>query len=212
MDETTLENLRSIDPNAKWLRTVNRDGSVTYLSDPEPGRFGSLVHLTDESVLACGRITHGEKPWATWRYSDGNSISVYSDGMKFTAPKKGDASRLDDFPLVIPKTAEELVVAASGFGEGEIIWCREGYPAEDLPENSRPIADPIPIITESDENPGKRESLVVREEEEECCICLSEKPEVTLVPCGHKALCYECSRDLIKDACPLCRTAITSRV
>jgi hypothetical protein len=40
----------------------------------------------------------------------------------------------------------------------------------------------------------------------ECCICLTSAPSVTLQPCRHKVLCHPCSQEL--TSCPICRGPI----
>lgn len=44
-----------------------------------------------------------------------------------------------------------------------------------------------------------------------CCVCVSERKDAALVPCGHKAMCYRCSCQVQSRglACPVCRTPIT---
>lgn len=44
----------------------------------------------------------------------------------------------------------------------------------------------------------------------ECCICWDEPPSTYFSPCGHVAVCRSCSARL--DACPVCQSAITSKL
>lgn len=44
-------------------------------------------------------------------------------------------------------------------------------------------------------------------EEELCKICYDARIDCVLLPCGHMAICYKCSRKL--NACPVCRKTIT---
>ena len=44
---------------------------------------------------------------------------------------------------------------------------------------------------------------------QECIICLEGRPEVVFVECGHLQVCQVCSKLL--DACPTCRTPITTK-
>lgn len=51
-------------------------------------------------------------------------------------------------------------------------------------------------------------------EEEECKICLSDVADVVMRPCGHGALCEDCTRRLVGEKstafCPYCRTPISA--
>ena len=43
-----------------------------------------------------------------------------------------------------------------------------------------------------------------------CVICLDKPACITLIPCGHMAMCRECTiRE--SDTCPMCRTPVTAR-
>jgi hypothetical protein len=45
--------------------------------------------------------------------------------------------------------------------------------------------------------------------EKECCICLNTEEVgklLTLVPCGHRCVCDECSALVVGHTCPVCRT------
>ena len=45
-----------------------------------------------------------------------------------------------------------------------------------------------------------------------CCICLTEKPEVVLVPCLHKSVCLQCEEKGKLTTCPTCRRKITKKI
>lgn len=178
------------------------DNSVIYVKEmPEQGKtpitLGNMMPFCNvDGILTYGKLDEEEKPWATWRYYENNvSISVYKKGMMATIPNNREISRLlKEFPLKIPESTADLVYTASRYGEGEIIWSKEK------------------IISTDETTTTKRKAFEIQEEEKECCICLSEKPSVTLLPCNHKVLCFGCSKVLVVDTCPLCRTAITSRI
>ena len=44
--------------------------------------------------------------------------------------------------------------------------------------------------------------------DEECVVCLENQRTTALIPCGHRAVCNTCARDM--KECPLCRAAVTS--
>lgn len=46
----------------------------------------------------------------------------------------------------------------------------------------------------------------------DCCICLEEKSEMVMVPCGHLCLCNACSSAFKEQKCPMCRSVITMRI
>jgi hypothetical protein len=46
----------------------------------------------------------------------------------------------------------------------------------------------------------------------ECVICLEDdSAEMVIIPCGHLAMCKECSKE-ITDTCPMCRGKIQSKI
>ena len=42
----------------------------------------------------------------------------------------------------------------------------------------------------------------------ECTICLDDDAEYAAVPCGHRCLCFNCSKTV--SQCPMCRTTISA--
>ena len=47
---------------------------------------------------------------------------------------------------------------------------------------------------------------------DKCCICLTEKPEIVLVPCLHKSVCLQCEEKGKLTTCPTCRRKITKKI
>ena len=47
---------------------------------------------------------------------------------------------------------------------------------------------------------------------DKCCICLTEKPEIVLVPCLHKSVCLKCEKKGKLTKCPTCRHMITKKI
>ena len=49
---------------------------------------------------------------------------------------------------------------------------------------------------------------------EECLVCLSEKKNTLIMPCGHFCICEDCGQGLIKakHTCPICRNFIQSLI
>ena len=47
---------------------------------------------------------------------------------------------------------------------------------------------------------------------DKCCICLTEKPEIVLVPCLHKSVCLQCEEKGKLEKCPTCRVTITRKI
>jgi len=60
------------------------------------------------------------------------------------------------------------------------------------------------------------EDPVQTREEQQCKICVSDVANVVLRPCGHGALCENCTQRLVKEKstafCPYCRTPIRAFV
>ena len=47
---------------------------------------------------------------------------------------------------------------------------------------------------------------------DKCCICLTEKPDIILVPCLHKTVCLQCEEKGKLTTCPTCRLIISRKV
>ena len=75
------------------------------------------------------------------------------------------------------------------------------------------------VIGDIDKNieiiPNSKETFRNNESSEHLCLmCMTNPPEVILVPCGHKCLCNECSEQYKSSGkmknCPYCREKIKS--
>ena len=47
---------------------------------------------------------------------------------------------------------------------------------------------------------------------DKCCICLTEKPDIILVPCLHKSVCCQCEEKGKLTKCPTCRLMIIRKI
>ena len=47
---------------------------------------------------------------------------------------------------------------------------------------------------------------------DKCCICLTEKPDIILVPCLHKSVCLQCEEKGKLTKCPTCRLMIIRKI
>ena len=47
---------------------------------------------------------------------------------------------------------------------------------------------------------------------DKCCICLTEKPDIILVPCLHKSVCLQCEEKGKLTTCPTCRLMIIRKI
>ena len=47
---------------------------------------------------------------------------------------------------------------------------------------------------------------------DKCCICLTEKPDIILVPCLHKTVCLQCEEKGKLTTCPTCRLTIIRKI
>ena len=63
--------------------------------------------------------------------------------------------------------------------------------------------------SDDDETPKTVKSPFVTDK---CCICLTEKPEIVLVPCLHKSVCLQCEEKGKLIKCPTCRRKITKKI
>ena len=63
--------------------------------------------------------------------------------------------------------------------------------------------------SDEDETPKPVKSPFVSDK---CCICLTEKPEIVLVPCLHKSVCLQCEEKGKLTTCPTCRRKITKKI
>merc|ERR1711964_454998 len=41
-----------------------------------------------------------------------------------------------------------------------------------------------------------------------CVVCQTEPASHATIPCGHRCLCGECQRHMIKKPCPMCRQRV----
>jgi hypothetical protein len=50
-------------------------------------------------------------------------------------------------------------------------------------------------------------------ESQDCCVCMSDKKSVVLLPCRHMCVCQACGLDdeTLLDKCPMCRRVIEHR-
>ncbi|CAK9008055.1 ATP-dependent helicase rhp16 (DNA repair protein rhp16) (RAD16 homolog) [Durusdinium trenchii] len=60
---------------------------------------------------------------------------------------------------------------------------------------------------------GNQDGFVVGdailEEDDSCVVCMENKRDALLLPCGHIYLCMGCAKNLDKRVCPMCREGIT---
>ena len=47
---------------------------------------------------------------------------------------------------------------------------------------------------------------------DKCCICLTEKPNIILIPCLHKSVCLQCEEKGKLTKCPTCRLMIIRKI
>jgi len=61
-------------------------------------------------------------------------------------------------------------------------------------------------------SPAKPELVVETAIEVTCSVCLQRPKSVLLLPCRHLCLCPQCSAELPKAVCPLCRSEVQDRI
>ncbi|GMH67312.1 hypothetical protein TL16_g12930 [Triparma laevis f. inornata] len=66
-----------------------------------------------------------------------------------------------------------------------------------------PSAPPVPLKGSINEE---------EEYEDKCFICIVKVPDTHMRPCGHSAVCRDCTRELMtrSQPCPICRKPISS--
>lgn len=81
-------------------------------------------------------------------------------------------------------------------------------------EAYHPFMDDVPPPSVKSLLPPEDERLdeAVSEGDTECAVCLENKPNVCLVPCGHVMTCVKCTNGLEHKTCPGCRALIESAV
>ena len=72
------------------------------------------------------------------------------------------------------------------------------YDPGDYDSEEEPAAFPLPV-----ETPFTTDK---------CCICLTEKPDIILVPCLHKSVCLQCEEKGKLTTCPTCRFTIIRKI
>ena len=63
--------------------------------------------------------------------------------------------------------------------------------------------EPIPAVSRPVETPFTTDK---------CCICLTENPNIILVPCLHKTVCLQCEEKGKLTTCPTCRLMIIRKI
>lgn len=51
----------------------------------------------------------------------------------------------------------------------------------------------------------------IYKDDQPCCICLEEEPNVVMYQCGHQCCCAGCLKEDV-NKCPLCRTTISAQI
>ena len=79
---------------------------------------------------------------------------------------------------------------------------------EDL-EGGSDYDEGVDFNSDEDDTPKPVKSPFVTDK---CCICLTEEPEIILVPCLHKSVCLQCEEKGKLTKCPTCRRIITKKI
>ena len=83
------------------------------------------------------------------------------------------------------------------------------YEIEQLEDLEGEYDNDADFNSDDDETPKPVKSPFVTDK---CCICLTEKPEIVLVPCLHKSVCFQCEEKGKLTKCPTCRRMITKKI
>ena len=83
------------------------------------------------------------------------------------------------------------------------------YEREQLEDLEGEYDNDADFNSDDDETPKPVKSPFVTDK---CCICLTEKPEIVLVPCLHKSVCLQCEEKGKLTKCPTCRRIITKKI
>jgi hypothetical protein len=93
---------------------------------------------------------------------------------------------------------------------------REKTPEGEAVDISREI-EILDAVENEVSNESKEELRKVRDKLEffgkgiTCVVCLVNKVQILIVPCGHVVVCSECSLKLSRE-CPFCRTKIENKI
>ena len=64
------------------------------------------------------------------------------------------------------------------------------------------------LMIEIDKNKIRTQNNNVNQDEELCCICMENKKEAAIVPCGH-VICWDnLCRNMLNGKCPICKNKI----
>lgn len=73
-------------------------------------------------------------------------------------------------------------------------------------------AAPVSVKPQAQQNQAApaRKSQAQEGKQDECVVCWTHEKDVVCIPCGHVAMCKECSQAVLKKngLCPVCRTKI----
>lgn len=93
------------------------------------------------------------------------------------------------------------------FADAPPLWLNDIPASPPTPSTATTFAE-APAAAASGAAPPEK-SGGESEDDVVCVVCLTEKRNTALVPCGHVCVCFDCAANL--RACPLCRTPIQYR-
>jgi hypothetical protein len=93
---------------------------------------------------------------------------------------------------------------------------KQFFPKKNITSNNNYPASHYGVGNNCDNNKIKEKEEQLSEissekDENLCVICLDNKKNIVLVPCGHVCICDSCKEKNIKD-CPICRTKIENMI
>ena len=78
---------------------------------------------------------------------------------------------------------------------------------EEVPDDIDPNfnnVEKLPVNNEHDE--------IAKDGDKTCVVCLINKNNYCIVPCGHQCICYKCSKHSSLKDCPICRVKIEKTI
>ncbi len=80
----------------------------------------------------------------------------------------------------------------------------------DLTQDRIPVESKDTITAESkDIVTAESKDTITAESKDACVVCMNNEKKCAIVPCGHRCLCYSCSRSKLAT-CPICRKIVSS--
>ena len=173
-------------------QTVTIGKGLGMMHAPDLTFGGKRVTVSSGGSIMNFSESHGlVRPDGVYEYTDSGGTnnsngSNYLDGADIT-----EACKVSSFPSY-PSSWSSSVVTS---------WAKRMKEKDEKKSRKKKKDEPF----SPDQKASKAEG-----EEKSCCVCMDNKIDTRLDPCGHVILCIDCAKDIYKDEekrnCPTCNS------